>query len=74
MLLVIFGLILAMFFKSLSYDFDVIAHAGAPLGVEWLENFIKLVWTIFEKLEIFIKRSVEKLSDHEKKKEEKMQE
>ena len=27
-----FGLILAMFLTSQSYDFDAFAHAGAPLG------------------------------------------
>ena len=32
--LVIFGLILSMFLQSKSYDFDAIAHAGAPLGVK----------------------------------------
>ena len=32
----IFGLILAMFLTTQSYDFDAIAHAGAPLSVEWL--------------------------------------
>ena len=32
--LAIFGLILAMFLTSQSYDFDTFAHAGAPLGVE----------------------------------------
>ena len=32
----IFGLILAMFLTTQSYDFDAIAHAGAPLGVKWL--------------------------------------
>ena len=32
----IFGLILAMFLTTQSYNFDAIAHAGAPLGVEWL--------------------------------------
>ena len=31
-----FGLILAMFLTSQSYDFDAFAHAAAPLGVEWL--------------------------------------
>ena len=31
--LAIFGLILAMFLTSQSYDFDVIAHAEAPSGV-----------------------------------------
>ena len=34
--LVIFGLILAMFLRSQSRDYDAIAHTGAPLGVEWL--------------------------------------
>ena len=32
--LTIFGLILAMFLTSQLYDFDAIAHAGPPLGVE----------------------------------------
>ena len=36
--LAIFGLILAMFLTSQPYDFDAFAHAGAPLGVEWLCN------------------------------------
>ena len=58
--LAIFGLILAMFLTSQPYDFDAIAHAGAPLGVEWLQNFVKIVWTVFEKFEIFMKRSGEK--------------
>ena len=31
--LAIFGLILAMF-QTQTYDFDAIAHAGAPLSVE----------------------------------------
>ena len=34
--LVISGLILAMFLRSQSYDFDVIALTEAPSGVEWL--------------------------------------
>ena len=58
--LAIFGIILAMFLSSQSYDFDAIAHAGAPLDVEWLQNFMKIVWTVFEKFEIFIERSGEK--------------
>ena len=33
--LAIFGLILAMFLTSPSYDFDAFARAGAPLCVEW---------------------------------------
>ena len=32
--LAVFGVILAMFLTSQSYDFDDFAHAGAPLGVE----------------------------------------
>ena len=39
--LAIFGLILAMFLTSQPYDFDAFAHAGAPLGVEWL---CKISW------------------------------
>ena len=39
--LAIFGLILAMFLISQPYDFDAFAHAGAPLGVEWL---CKISW------------------------------
>ena len=31
--LAIFGLILAMFLSFRTYDLDVFAHAGAPLGV-----------------------------------------
>ena len=34
--LAIFRLYLATFLTSHSYDFEVIAHAGARLGVEWL--------------------------------------
>ena len=29
-----FGLILAMFITTQSYDFDIFAHAGAPSGAE----------------------------------------
>ena len=39
--LAIFGLILAMFLTSRPYDFDAFAHAGAPLGEEWL---CKISW------------------------------
>ena len=42
--LAIFGLILAMFLTSQPYDFDAFAHAGAPLGVEWL---CKISWKSF---------------------------
>ena len=49
-----------MFLKSQSYDFDVIAHAGAPLGVDWLCKSFKNCMDVFEKFEIFIERSGEK--------------
>ena len=39
--LAIFGLILAMFLTFQSYDYDPIAHAGAPLGVKGL---CKILW------------------------------
>ena len=55
-----FELILAMFLTFQSYDFDVFAHAVAPLGVEWLLKFMKNAWPVFEKFEIFMKRSGEK--------------
>ena len=54
--MVIFWLILAMILKSQSNDFDVIAHAGAPLG-EWPQNFREIVRTVFEKFETFVERS-----------------
>ena len=44
-----------LFLRSQSYDFDVIAHTGAPFGVEWLQNFIKNHMDSFR--EIFIERS-----------------
>ena len=61
---VIFGLILAMFLRFQSYDFDAIAHAGAPLVIT-VQNFIKIVWTVFEKIfrEVFSERSGEKRYD-----------
>ena len=45
-----------MFLRSQPYDFDAIAHAEAPLGVEWLLNFMKIVRTVFEKFVIFIEK------------------
>ena len=46
-----------MFFRSQSYDFDAVAHAGAPRGVERLRlNRMDS----FEKFQIFIERSGEK--------------
>ena len=58
--LAIFGLILAMFLKSNLYDFDAFAHAGALECRMTVQNFMKNVWTVFEKFEIFIERSGEK--------------
>ena len=55
--LAIFGLILAMFLTSQPYDFDAFAHAGAPLGVEWLWKFrenrmdsFREIWNFHEKV------------------------
>ena len=45
----VFGLILAMFLTFQSNDFDAFEHAGAHLDVERLQNFMKIVWTVFEK-------------------------
>ena len=55
--LVLFSL---MFLKPQQYNFDAIVHTEAPLGVEWLLTFMKIVWTAFEKFEISIERSGEK--------------
>ena len=41
LIMIIFGLILAMFLTFQSYDFDAFEHTGAPLGVEWL---CKILW------------------------------
>ena len=40
---VIFGHISAMFLTSQPYDFDVIAHAGASLGVECLCQILQKI-------------------------------
>ena len=50
--LVIFELILTMFLRSHSYDFDVIAHAGALLGRITVLNSIKIEWTVLRNLKI----------------------
>ena len=42
---------LAIFLTSQSYDFDAFAHAGAPLGVEWLQNLWKS-YEVFEKFSL----------------------
>ena len=49
--LTIFGLILAMFLTSQPYDFDVIAHIGLIWCRTTVENFVRIVWTVFEKIE-----------------------
>ena len=48
----IFGLILAMFLTSQSYDCDTFAHVAAPSSVEWLcrkfhENCMDSFWEIW---------------------------
>ena len=56
LILAIFGLILAMFLTFQSLDFDAIAQAGAPLGVEGLCKISgKSYGQFFEKFEIFMK-------------------
>ena len=59
--LAIFGLILAMFLTSQPYDFDAFAHAGAPLGVEWL---CKILWKSYGK---FLRKSKFSSKGREKK-------
>ena len=59
--LAIFVRILAMFLTFQSYDFDSFEHTGVPFGCRMaVQNFMKIVWTVFEKFEIFMKRSGEK--------------
>ena len=53
-------LILAIFLRSQSYEFDIIAHAGPPLCEMTVLNYMKIAWTVFEKFEILIERSGEK--------------
>ena len=50
-----FGLILAIGLKPQSYDFDVIEHAKALLGVELLQNFMEIAWTGFVNLKLPLK-------------------
>ena len=63
--LVIFGI-------SQSYDFDVIVHAGEPLDVEWLLNFIKnrmesfwetwnFHWKVVERYDCIISRNISRI-------------
>ena len=50
-----------MFLTSQSYNFDAFAQAEAPLGCRMdVQIFMEIVWTVFEKFEIFMKRSGEK--------------
>ena len=49
-----------LFLTFQSYDFDAFEHAGAPLGVEWLCKILWKSYGVFEKFEIFMKRSEEK--------------
>ena len=47
-----------MFLRSQLYDFDVIAHAVAVwVPDDRVLNNIKIVWTVFEKFQIFMERS-----------------
>ena len=56
----IFGLILAMFLTFQSYDLMPLSTQG-PFGCRMtVQNFMKIVWTVFEKFEIFMKRLGEK--------------
>ena len=48
-----------MFLTFQSYDFDAFAHG--PFGCRMtVQSFVKIVWTVFEKFEIFMKRLGEK--------------
>ena len=55
--LAIFGLILAMFLTTQSCNFIAFAQAGCRMTVH---NFMKILWTFFEKFETFMKRSGQK--------------
>ena len=56
-----FGLILAMFLAFQSYDFDAFEHAWSPFGCRMtVQNFMRIAWTVFEKFELFMKKSGEK--------------
>ena len=49
--LVVFWLFSAMFLTSQSYDFIANAQIEFQYGVKWLENFVRIEWTVFEKIE-----------------------
>ena len=49
--LVVFWLFSAMFLTSQSYDFVANAQIEFQYGVKWLENFVRIEWTVFEKIE-----------------------
>ena len=55
--LAIFGLFLAMFLTFQSYDFDARGPCGCRMTVQ---NFMEIICTVFEKFEIFMKKSGEK--------------
>ena len=58
----VLGLILVMFLTFLSYDFDAFRTQG-PLAFGCrmtVQNFMEIVWTVFEEFEYFIGRSGEK--------------
>ena len=57
----IFALILAMFLTSQPYNFDAFCTRRGPFGCRMtVQNFVKIVWTVFEKFEIFMKRGEKK--------------
>ena len=57
--LAIFGLILA--FSHSSHTILMPLNTQGPSGIRMtVQNFMKIVWTLFEKFEIFMKRSGEK--------------
>ena len=51
----IFGLISAIFLTSQSYEFVAFAHAGTAMDRMTVQNFMKIVWTVFEKFEFSLK-------------------
>ena len=58
-----FGLILTVFLTSQPYNFDAVAHIGLIWRGMTVKNFVRIKWTVFEKLEIFIEKSAKKRHD-----------
>ena len=58
----VFWLILAMFlFSHPSHVILMLLRTRSPFGCRMnVQNFMEIVWTVFEKFEIFIERSREK--------------